>query len=388
MSALCLAALPAAAQMERIGETVNSPFGAFRGGWAGALSGPLLMPSGALHAFAFPSWHGETPEAAAAPDDAVLRRLAPVAAALERSGVAPDEFKKLSPEAQAAKVAAILPESVKLVAEEAGRRVRRVDRLRGEKVIAAVDDALMTDIEDLLENYRGYLHLDEQTRSLGVGAFKFLLGRRDQRLVDRAQAVTRVAEIHILSGTLGNGPGASMEAVRHAVQLAATGEPDKSAHTTAVLLIDKAAEIERRNANGNDVAYDLNEMTRIASGSPFPDVQSLAVDKLLRRGAKSASIGDAEMILRIAHAKTIALASPSRGVKEEAISLLKREITGRYYAVETRHSAAAAIDAVSSSRTPVRKGWTKTLSGLVVVGAAVAILATLAVFGVTRIKKI
>ena len=186
-SVLFLAALPASAQLEKIEGIERSPFGTFSGGWSGALGGAMLQPSGPLTAYAFPSMRGQfvpyNEAAAAAPDFAVLHRLAPIAVVLESSGLTPDEFKKLSPEAQARKVAAALPTAGKLVAGNAEQVATRARALKeGED-----EDWIIFEMHGLLLDHRGYM--DERDQTALHNAFIDLVLRRNRRLAGEAQTM-------------------------------------------------------------------------------------------------------------------------------------------------------------------------------------------------------
>ena len=359
--ALCLGALPSAAAVvaERTVDSVSSPFGTIRDGWAGALSGRMLGPGGLLHPFMQTS--------AFMPEAAVVQRLAPVAVALELSGVNPDDFDKLSPEIQAAKVAEILPASRKLVVGYADQVVKRAGALKeGED-----DGEVMVDMEDVLRNYAGYL--DGKAQAAFENAQIELIARRDRRIVDRAEtgakslgdpaspdAVSfpaaapeplhtdmRLTEIKILSGSLKKGWAERVNAVERSIQLATTGEPDEAVQKAAIRLIFEVAEIHsRKPTTAASVHSHLTFIANIAMKSPFPNVQSLAIHNLLDN-----NIAHGGKYNFIRHVWTIALASPSPRVKEEAISLLLREIRTTTDLTD-KTAAGNAIDAIKAGLSP------------------------------------
>ena len=369
VSALCLA-LPAAAQTERAAEIVGSPFGPFHSGWSAALSGAMLQPSGPLNAYAFPPSVSYDEKAAFAPDEAVLHRLAPVAVALERGGVAPSEFARLSPLEQAAKVKAILPESNKLVAEFA------------EKILA--DDAAGHKRHDLFRSY--YTYLDEGALAAAIGAYDDALAIRHRRIAeeairsaakdlnDRAAASNesspqpvarpaeprredaRLAEIRMLLGQLGKsdlgaltGSEVRTDAAMRAFQLATTGEPNEAVQKAAVRLLITSAERESRTKFApkvDEVLARIDQIGRLAEKSPYVNVQRLAINNLLDN-ALEPSYADYRIQPAAIEAVRRTAGVSQRQVKEETLSLLLREFETRSNPY-VKQEARAAIDGIKA----------------------------------------
>jgi hypothetical protein len=421
LSALCVA-LPAAAQvgMGRIAEVETSPFGTFPGAWSGAL-GDALKPSGPLNSYAYPLTDNGKPSydetTAAAPDLAVLHRLAPVIVALKQSGVTPDEFKKLSPEEQAQKIQEILPESGKLVGAYAKRIVKSLDVVDSE----AEDHPVDAELADLIKNYSAYAdNMDQAGQNAFSAANVARFSQRDQRIVNRARdeaeslnhpslpqdtdaqpaaapisepvrVDARLAEIKILSAQLSRGASARTDAAYRAFSLATTGEPNEAVQRAAIRILITTVE-----KGGNDPRYKrhwnvktnlnwISSIRVIAVQSPYAGVQRLAVNDLLDN-----TVGELYRAAAVNEVRMIALATPSREIKEEAIALLLREIESSS-SLDVKRSITSQVDAIKAGmasepqiakapeKQALRNAWGKKLSAGGIVAGVIALVTGFAI---------
>ena len=376
--------------MERAGETVNSPFGAFHVGWSAVLGGAMLQPSGPLNAYAFHTTISYNETTAASPDEAVLHRLAPVAVALERNGVNPNEFAQLSLAERAAKVEEILPESAGLVAGYLEQIRARAGALKPDEK----EDALSAEILDV-PNYLRYI--DEKGAVTYRGIYETIRSHRARRIIDESESAAkslddrlpdagspqpvapssaprrvdaRLAEIRVLSGQIERQMGsvARAAAVARAFRLAAeTDQPNEAAQKAAVRLLITAAEEESRDFQTSslpktkEVVSIIGRIGLIATKSPYASVQRLAVNNLMDNDIDGMTRTLANYRYRIQspdddyqvqsaaidEVSKIAAASQNRELREEAISLLLREFeTGSYESVKEK--VLDAIDAVKA----------------------------------------
>jgi hypothetical protein len=377
LAVLCLS-LPAAARAQRAVETVSSPFGTFQGGWAGALGGAMLKPSGALNLYAFPSpLYNET--AASAPDAIVLRRLAPVVVALERNRVTPDDFMKLSAGDQTKKIKALLPESYQLVAGYADKLRERADAVKnGEE-----SGPLFGEMLGFLLDYPNYM--DESTRTNLRSSFQTLRMKRvmveaqaaaknlngraapedadetaaefagrpaPSLFADPRGAAARLFEIKVLSDQItakasqGGSTPARLAAAARAYRLATTGEPNEAVQKAAVRLLTTAIEIDSRRLDGVLYAIPtIDQLGALAKASPFAGVQKSSLNNLTDNAISLRKpYGRSLYRSAVAMAGEIAAATSSREVKAEAIALLLREFRS---STGDRLAAAAALRGIA-----------------------------------------